>query len=283
MLTDAQVNAPSSSACASGGRSPKSLREPRPRPMRNRKRARPTVAKKPTSLDASRATHHRRSKSLLPTTLLVSAAGFAQHHHHQSSPTSDSPTGPISGHADRAQPRFPLRMSTTSLPTLRACVIRRPLRRRLQPHQRGDEIHDQRDPSANPQPTAPGDPLIVSRRWLLFKGAVALNGVVGLVLAVPVLRYLLAPWRKDASFNSWISLGSLDSFPTGETRLAYYKNPSQNPWDRRKRTTRLLRAARSRQPVQSLRHQLRPPRPPGALVRAIATLPLPMPRRRILR
>jgi nitrite reductase/ring-hydroxylating ferredoxin subunit len=86
--------------------------------------------------------------------------------------------------------------------------------------------------SANPQPTAPSDPRVVSRRWLLFRGAVALNGVVGLVLAVPVLRYLLAPWRKDASFNSWITLGPLDSFPTGETRLAYYKNPSRNPWDR---------------------------------------------------
>lgn len=92
---------------------------------------------------------------------------------------------------------------------------------------------------ANPQPTAPSvdtdikrsDPGVVSRRWLLFKAGVALNGVVGLVLAVPVFRYLLAPWRKDSSFNSWTSLGSIDSFPAGETRLAYYKNPSQNPWD----------------------------------------------------
>jgi Rieske Fe-S protein len=93
--------------------------------------------------------------------------------------------------------------------------------------------------TANPQPTPPGvntdasagDSRIVSRRWLLFKAGVALNGVVGLVLAVPVLRYLLAPWRKDASFNSWTSLGPVDAFPMGETRLAYYKNPSQNPWD----------------------------------------------------
>ena len=92
---------------------------------------------------------------------------------------------------------------------------------------------------ANPQPTAPGvntainpgDPQTVSRRWLLFKAGIALNGVVGLVLAVPVFRYLLAPWRKDASFNSWTSLGPIDTFPTGETRLAYYKNPSRNPWD----------------------------------------------------
>lgn len=91
----------------------------------------------------------------------------------------------------------------------------------------------------NPQPTAPSvdttiersDPRVVSRRWLLFKAGVALNGVVGLVLAVPVFRYLLAPWRKDSSFNSWTSLGFIDTFPEGETRLAYYRNPTQNPWD----------------------------------------------------
>jgi nitrite reductase/ring-hydroxylating ferredoxin subunit len=72
---------------------------------------------------------------------------------------------------------------------------------------------------------------IVSRRWLLFKAAVALNGLVGLVLAVPVLRYLLAPWRSDASYDSWVSLGSIDAFPAGETRLALYKNPAMKSWD----------------------------------------------------
>ena len=46
------------------------------------------------------------------------------------------------------------------------------------------------------------DPRIVSRRWLLFKASIALNGIVGVVLAVPILRYFFAPWRKDASFNS---------------------------------------------------------------------------------
>ena len=78
---------------------------------------------------------------------------------------------------------------------------------------------------------AADDPRIVSRRWLLFKSAVALNGLVGVALAVPILRYLLAPWKKDTSYNAWTSLGSIDLFPARETRLAYYKNPSHNPWD----------------------------------------------------
>jgi nitrite reductase/ring-hydroxylating ferredoxin subunit len=72
---------------------------------------------------------------------------------------------------------------------------------------------------------------VVSRRWLLLKAGIALNGLVGLVLAVPVFRYLLAPWKKDSSYDSWVSLGATDEFPVGETRLAFYKNPSSNPWD----------------------------------------------------
>jgi quinol---cytochrome c reductase iron-sulfur subunit, bacillus type len=92
---------------------------------------------------------------------------------------------------------------------------------------------------ASSQPTSPAahvttardDALTVSRRWLLFKAGIALNGIVGLVLAVPVFRYLLAPWKKDANYTSWVSLGPVDAFPIGETRLARYVNPSQNPWD----------------------------------------------------
>lgn len=71
---------------------------------------------------------------------------------------------------------------------------------------------------ADTQPTAsgvnapikPADARIVSRRWLLFKAGIALNGIVGFVLAVPVFRYLLTPWKKDASFNSWTSLGPIN-------------------------------------------------------------------------
>ncbi|MGB0063403.1 MAG: Rieske (2Fe-2S) protein [Terracidiphilus sp.] len=76
-----------------------------------------------------------------------------------------------------------------------------------------------------------GDARTVSRRWLLFNAGIALNGIVGLVLAVPVVRYLLAPWKKDSSYDSWVSLGATDAFPVGDTRLAFYKNPSSNPWD----------------------------------------------------
>lgn len=81
------------------------------------------------------------------------------------------------------------------------------------------------------QAGSPEDARVVSRRWVLFKASIALNGLVGLALAVPIVRYLFAPWRKDSSFDSWISLGSADAFPVGETRLASYKNPYTRSWD----------------------------------------------------
>jgi Rieske Fe-S protein len=75
------------------------------------------------------------------------------------------------------------------------------------------------------------NPAVVSRRWLLLGAGAALNGVVGLALAVPIIRYLLAPVRSDDSYKSWVSLGGLDEFPVGETRLASYKNPFTRSWD----------------------------------------------------
>lgn len=75
------------------------------------------------------------------------------------------------------------------------------------------------------------DRLTVSRRWLLLKLGVAFNGVVGLALATPVIRYLLSPVKKDSAYNSWVTLGPAESFPVGETRLADFTNPFSRPWD----------------------------------------------------
>lgn len=74
-------------------------------------------------------------------------------------------------------------------------------------------------------------PSVVSRRWLLLKAGIALNGLVGIALAVPIVRYLLAPVRKDSDYKSWVSLGDIEHFPIGETRLAFYKTPWTHPWD----------------------------------------------------
>jgi Rieske Fe-S protein len=85
--------------------------------------------------------------------------------------------------------------------------------------------------TASQQASDQENPAVVSRRWLLLTAGAALNGLVGLALAVPVVRYLLAPVRKDSDYKSWVSLGEVGKFPVGETRLASYVNPFRQSWD----------------------------------------------------
>jgi Rieske Fe-S protein len=72
-----------------------------------------------------------------------------------------------------------------------------------------------------------------SRRQVVFKIAMLFNGVVGVLLAIPIVRYLLSPVVRERKpgYESWISLGSVDQFPPGQTRLATYRNPIANASD----------------------------------------------------
>src|SRR6266704_4032927 len=67
----------------------------------------------------------------------------------------------------------------------------------------------------------------LSRRQMFMKIATLFNGVVGVLLAIPIVRYLLSPVTRagKSGHESWLSLGSIDQFPSGETRLATYRNP----------------------------------------------------------
>src|SRR5580658_114058 len=73
----------------------------------------------------------------------------------------------------------------------------------------------------------------LSKRQIFLKLAAAFNGAVGIVLAVPIVRYLFSPVTRgeNAGYDRWISIGSIDQFPAGETRLATYRNPGANPTD----------------------------------------------------
>lgn len=71
-----------------------------------------------------------------------------------------------------------------------------------------------------------------SRRAFLFKLSVALNGIVGAVMAVPIVGYLFGSATEKASAQeAWIHLGPVSDFPEGETRLASFRNPTTTPWD----------------------------------------------------
>ena len=72
----------------------------------------------------------------------------------------------------------------------------------------------------------------ISRRKALVKLGLIFNGVIGALLAVPVVRFLLSPvTRRPAKADSWISLGAVPQFPIGETRLASFKIPAVGPSD----------------------------------------------------
>src|SRR5262245_28533270 len=67
----------------------------------------------------------------------------------------------------------------------------------------------------------------MSRRDLFAKIGLVLNVVAAGVLATPVVGYLLSPiLRGDrGQYKRWVSLGGLDGFPQGQTRLATFQNP----------------------------------------------------------
>src|SRR3981081_4449900 len=67
----------------------------------------------------------------------------------------------------------------------------------------------------------------ISRRAMLMKLGLFLNGIVGVFLAVPIVRYLLSPVvrEKEIGYESWLSLGGLQQFPPRQTPLP----PNQKP------------------------------------------------------
>lgn len=73
----------------------------------------------------------------------------------------------------------------------------------------------------------------LSRRALFAKIGLLLNGLIASVLAVPVLGFLLSPVLRErkSPAASWVSVGTLDRFPEGQTRMARYRNPYVNTWD----------------------------------------------------
>jgi menaquinol-cytochrome c reductase iron-sulfur subunit len=73
----------------------------------------------------------------------------------------------------------------------------------------------------------------LSRRAMLMKLGLLFNAAVAVVLAVPILRYILSPifGGPKTSYTSWLTLGPVDQYPAGQTRLASFRNPDVTPWD----------------------------------------------------
>ncbi len=67
------------------------------------------------------------------------------------------------------------------------------------------------------------------RNWMLMIGA-GLNVLAGTLLAIPLTGYILGSLVKKEKL-SWVSLGHIDDFPEGQTRMAVYTNPIKTPFD----------------------------------------------------
>jgi Rieske Fe-S protein len=72
---------------------------------------------------------------------------------------------------------------------------------------------------------------ILSRRGFLVKMGILFNGLAALVLATPIVRFLLASVTRGNTYLSWVPLGHTNNFPEGETRMATFRNPYVMPTD----------------------------------------------------
>lgn len=68
------------------------------------------------------------------------------------------------------------------------------------------------------------------RRFLLMFGTL-LNGIAGVLLAIPLIGYVFSSAVSRRDPREWISLGKLDQYPERQTRRATYRNPFTRPWD----------------------------------------------------
>jgi len=80
---------------------------------------------------------------------------------------------------------------------------------------------------------APSTDSTLSRRSFFMKLGILFNGFAAMVVAVPVVGFLLSSVTRGRAngYLSWVPLGRIDEFPEGETRLATFRNPNVMPTD----------------------------------------------------
>jgi menaquinol-cytochrome c reductase iron-sulfur subunit len=74
---------------------------------------------------------------------------------------------------------------------------------------------------------------MLTRRGLFMKLGILFNGLVAAALAVPIVGYVLSALTRGRGngYFEWVSLGQVNEFPEGETRLATFRNPNVMPAD----------------------------------------------------
>jgi menaquinol-cytochrome c reductase iron-sulfur subunit len=80
---------------------------------------------------------------------------------------------------------------------------------------------------------APSAEDTLSRRGFFMKLGILFNGFAAMVVAVPIVRFLLSSVVRgqEKGYLSWVRLGDVTNFPEGETRMATFRNPFVMPTD----------------------------------------------------
>ena len=82
---------------------------------------------------------------------------------------------------------------------------------------------------AHTPPRQPDDPSLISRRRFLSRLSIALSGLGGALVGVPVVGFLLAPLLRRTP-ERWDPVGAVETFKVGETVKVTLLDPSPLPW-----------------------------------------------------
>lgn len=73
------------------------------------------------------------------------------------------------------------------------------------------------------------DDAMLSRRRFLNRISLALSGLAGAVVSIPIIGYLLSPLLQPKPVD-WTDVGLLDDFQIGQTVQVAFDDPSPLPW-----------------------------------------------------
>ncbi len=120
------------------------------------------------------------------------------------------------------------------------------------------------------------------RRRFLARITIGLGTFAALVAVIPAVGVVLWPVRRREP-EVWRAVGRVEDFPVGGTRKVSFIDPSPVPWAGFAAMSAAWLPPRGRGGVRGVLDLLYAHGLPGALGRPLRAVPLPLPRRRILR
>jgi menaquinol-cytochrome c reductase iron-sulfur subunit len=90
-------------------------------------------------------------------------------------------------------------------------------------------MNETNDSNTPPCPGAALTPEEITRRRFLERLSLVAGGVGTLILMVPMVGFILAPFFERKQ-ESWRSVGKVESFKIGETKAVQYQDASPLPW-----------------------------------------------------